>query len=174
MFFSPATSVLNVYDVYSVSKDERDMGSITKDKYLQTKIRSKILFTKGLSSFDIEVEVFYGDVFLLGLVDTKELEEMLVKLAVDTDGVRSVNTYIKIKQASYPCSSLAILTNLKQNLFTDSVVDGTNVRVAVVGCDVVFSGVVNSIEQEKHAIWYATHIEGVKSVQSFLRVTSRK
>ena len=37
-------------------------------------------------------------------------------------------------------------------------------RVSIVGCDVVFSGVVDSIEQEKHAIWYAKHIDGVADV----------
>ena len=49
-------------------------------------------------------------------------------------------------------------------------VEGTNVRVSIVGCDVVFSGVVDSIEQEKHAIWYAKHIDGVADVYSFLKV----
>ena len=49
-------------------------------------------------------------------------------------------------------------------------VEGTNVRVSIVGCDVVFSGVVDSIEQEKHAIWYAKHIDGVADVYSFIKV----
>ena len=84
--------------------------------------------------------------------------------------MRKIYTYLRVKKSKYPCDSLSILTNLKQNLFKDSVVEGTNVRVSIVGCDVVFSGVVDSIEQEKHAIWYAKHIDGVADVYSFIKV----
>ncbi|MGG7048644.1 MULTISPECIES: BON domain-containing protein [unclassified Campylobacter] len=166
----PASNAINVYDIYSVSRDERDIGSITNDKYIQSKIRSKILFTKGLSSFDIEVEVFYGEVYLLGLVQSDGFKNALLQLAKDTAGVRKVHEYIRIKQANYPCSSTKILANLKANLFSDSSVKSTNVRIGVVGCDVVFSGIVATHEYEKHAIWYAKHIDGVADVYSFLRV----
>jgi len=130
---TPATAPLNVYDAYSISRDKRGIYSISRDKFIQSKLQSKIFFSKGLSNIDIEIEVFYGDAYLIGLVDSKELEG-------------------------------------KQNLFKDSVVEGTNVRVSIVGCDVVFSGVVDSIEQEKHAIWYAKHIDGVADVYSFIKV----
>lgn len=167
---TPATAPLNVYDAYSISRDKRGIYSITRDKFIQSKLQSKILFSKGLSNLDIEIECFYGDVYLIGLVDSKELEDKLVELAKNTDGVREIYTYLRIKKPEYPCDSLKILTNLKQNLFKDSIVEGTNVRVSIVGCDVVFSGVVDSIEQEKHAIWYAKHIDGVADVYSFIKV----
>lgn len=167
---TPATAPLNVYDAYSISRDKRGIYSITRDKFIQSKLQSKILFSKGLSNIDIEIECFYGDVYLIGLVDSKELEDKLVELAKNTDGVREIYTYLRIKKPEYPCDSLKILTNLKQNLFKDSIVEGTNVRVSIVGCDVVFSGVVDSIEQEKHAIWYAKHINGVADVYSFMKV----
>ncbi len=167
---TPATAPLNVYDAYSISRDKRGIYSISRDKFIQSKLQSKILFSKGLSNIDIEIEVFYGDAYLIGLVDSKELEGKLVELAKSTDGVRKIYTYLRIKKSEYPCDSMSILANLKQNLFKDSVVEGTNVRVSIVGCDVVFSGVVDSIEQEKHAIWYAKHIDGVADVYSFIKV----
>jgi len=167
---TPATAPLNVYDAYSISRDKRGIYSITRDKFIQSKLQSKILFSKGLSNLDIEIECFYGDVYLIGLVDSKELEGKLIELAKNTDGVREIYTYLRIKKPEYPCDSLKILANLKQNLFKDSIVEGTNVRVSIVGCDVVFSGVVDSIEQEKHAIWYAKHINGVADVYSFMKV----
>ncbi|OCR87591.1 transporter, partial [Campylobacter fetus subsp. testudinum] len=37
-------------------------------------------------------------------------------------------------------------------------------------CDVVFSGVVDKIEQEKRAIWYAMHTKNVREIYSFLIV----
>ena len=167
---TPATAPLNVYDAYSISRDQRGIYSITRDKFIQSKLRSKIFFSKGLSNLDIEIECFYGDVYLIGLVDDTKMQDKLIELAKDTDGVRKIYTYLQIKKQDYPCDSLKILADLKQNLYKDSIVEGTNVRVSIVGCDVVFSGVVDSIEQEKHAIWYAKHIDGVADVYSFLKI----
>lgn len=167
---SPATAPLNVYDAYSISRDKRGIYSITRDKFIQSKLQSKILFSSGLSNIDIEIECFYGDAYLIGLVGSKELGDKLIELAKNTDGVRKIYTYLRVKKPEYPCSSIGILADLKKNLFKDSVVEGTNVRVSIVGCDVVFSGVVDSVEQEKHAIWYAKHIDGVADVYSFLKV----
>ncbi|MCD8213427.1 MAG: BON domain-containing protein [Campylobacter sp.] len=141
-----------------------------RDKFIQSKLQSKILFSSGLSNLDIEIECFYGDAYLIGLVDNAETQNKLIELAKNTDGIRKIYTYLRTKKQSYECESFKILTDLKQNLFKDSIVEGTNVRVSVVGCDVVFSGVVDSIEQEKHAIWYAKHISGVEDVYSFLKV----
>ena len=62
------------------------------------------------------------------------------------------------------------MLNLKNNFFKDSIISGTSVRVSVVQCNVVFTGIITDIEQEKHAIWYAKHIEGVRDVYSFLKV----
>lgn len=166
----PAGNALSVYDVYSVARDRRSMSDIASDKLIQTKIRSKILFTKGLSSIDVEVECFLGEVYLIGLLEREEMRAPLLTLARQTEGVRRVHSYLRIKKPEYPCNSFEIFTNLKKNLFADTEVSGTAVRVAIVGCYVVFSGVVSDIEHEKHAIWYATHAPGVQDVYSFLRV----
>ncbi len=167
---APAGNALSVYDIYSVARDRRSVREVASDKLIQTKIQSKILFTKGLSSWDLEVECFYGEVYLIGLLDSEAMREPLLALARQTEGVRRVHTYLRVKKPEYPCNSFEIFTNLKKNLFSDTDVSGTAVRVAIVGCDVVFSGVVTDIEHEKHAIWYATHAPGVQDVYSFLRV----
>lgn len=170
---SPATNALSVYDVYSVSRDHRNFGDIASDKFIQTKIQSKILFSSGLSNVDLEIECFLGEVYLIGLIESEQAREKLIELAKSTSGVSKIHEYLRLKKPEYPCSSLKILANLKQNLFTDTDVSSTNVRVSVVGCDVVFSGIVADGEHEKHAIWYARHIDGVEDVYSFLRVVGK-
>ncbi len=170
---SPATNALSVYDVYSVSRDHRNFGDIASDKFIQTKIQSKILFSSGLSNVDLEIECFLGEVYLIGLIESEQAREKLIELAKSTNGVSKIHEYLRLKKPEYPCSSLKILANLKQNLFTDTDVSSTNVRVSVVGCDVVFSGIVADGEHEKHAIWYARHIDGVEDVYSFLRVVGK-
>lgn len=164
-------NVNTAYNAYAISKDERGIYSIVSDKIIKTKIQSKILGSKNLSNFDIDVEVFWAEVFLIGEVETLEQKLELVKIAKNTNGVEKIKTYIKLKKDRVCSSSdeLAILTSLKKELFSDSLINSTNIGVSVVQCDVVFSGVVESIEQEKRAIWYAAHTQNVVDIYSFLR-----
>lgn len=167
---SPLTG-LNVYDAYLVSQDERGIYTITKDKVIKTKIQSKILASSGLSNLDIDVESFYGNVYLIGVVPDMDHKTKLVNLAKNTAEVEKIYTYIRFPNDAKECkSNLNIMLALKNNLFRDSKISGTSVRVSVVQCNVVFTGIITDIEQEKHAIWYAKHIEGVNDVYSFLRV----
>ena len=167
---TPLTGI-NVYDAYQVSQDERGIYSIAKDKIVKTKIQTKILGTSGLSNLNVDVESFYGDVYLIGVVPDAEHKEKLVELAKNTSGVNKIYTYIRFPKDGGECEgNLAIMLNLKNNLFKDSIISGTSVRVSVVQCNVVFTGIITDIEQEKHAIWYAKHINGVRDVYSFLKV----
>ena len=167
---SPLT-VANVYDVYSISKDERSIGQIVKDKLIKTKIQSKILTTSGLSNISIDIESFYGKVYLIGIVPDLEHKNKLIELAKNTSEVEKIYTYIRLPQDAKECkSNTSIMLNLKNNFFKDSVISATGIKVSVVQCDVVLTGVISSIDQEKHAIWYAKHIDGVEDVYSFLQI----
>ena len=159
---TPLTGI-NIYDAYSISQDERGIYSITKDKFIKTKIQTKILGTSGLSNLNLDVESFYGDVYLIGVVPDAEHK--------NTTGVSKIYTYIRFPENGGECeSNLAIMLTLKNSLFKDSIISGTSIRVSVVQCNVVFTGIITDIEQEKHAIWYAKHIDGVRDVYSFLKV----
>ncbi|AQW86047.1 putative lipoprotein (BON/OsmY domain) [Campylobacter pinnipediorum subsp. caledonicus] len=166
----PVSNVITVYDAYSISKDQRGIYSIAKDKLIKTKIQTKIFATKGLNSLDLEVESFYSNVYLIGLIDSEKYRNIIIDLAKNTNGVKKIYTYLKVKQKNYPCNNLAILASLKKELFTDKKINATRIRVSIVGCDVVFSGIINSKKQEEYAIWYAKHIQSVKNVYSFLRL----
>lgn len=161
-----------VYSVYSLSNDERGIYSIIKDKIIKTKIQTKIANSKNLSNFDIDVESFWGEVLLIGEVENQAQKLELVELAKDTYEVKKIKTYIKYKKDRICSTSdeLAILANLKKELISDSLINSTNIGVSVVQCDVIFSGVVHKIEQEKRAIWYAAHTPNVRDIYSFLQV----
>jgi len=164
-------SVVNVYDAYSIAKDEREISQIAKDKIIKTKIQAKILASSGLSNMSLDVESFYADVYLIGVVPDLEHKNKLIKLAQNTSGVQKIYTYIRFADDAKDCkNNTSIMLNLKNNLFKDSIISGTSIKVSVVQCNVVFSGVIPTIEQEKHAIWYAKHIDGVQDVYSFMRI----
>ena len=164
-------SVVNVYDAYSIAKDEREISQIAKDKIIKTKIQAKILASSGLSNMSLDVESFYADVYLIGVVPDLEHKNKLIQLAQNTSGVQKIYTYIRFADDAKDCkNNTSIMLNLKNNLFKDSIISGTSIKVSVVQCNVVFSGVIPTIEQEKHAIWYAKHIDGVQDVYSFMRI----
>ena len=86
---TPLTGI-NIYDAYSISQDERGIYSITKDKFIKTKIQTKILGTSGLSNLNLDVESFYGDVYLIGVVPDAEHKNKLIELAKNTSGVSKI------------------------------------------------------------------------------------
>ena len=86
---TPLTGI-NIYDAYSISQDERGIYSITKDKFIKTKIQTKILGTSGLSNLNLDVESFYGDVYLIGVVPDAKHKNKLIELAKNTSGVSKI------------------------------------------------------------------------------------
>lgn len=167
---SPITNAMSAYDIYSVARDERGIFTIAKDKFSKLSMQAAISKTKNLSNWDIDVEVFYSQMYIIGLVKDEQEKQELISLAKKIPNIKKIHTYIRIKRPHYDCSHIAIFSALKANLFTDKNIKGTGIRLSIVGCDVVFSGVVSDLKQEAHAIWYATHTKGVQNVYSFLQV----
>lgn len=108
--------------------------------------------------------------YLIGLVKDKKSYDKLLEIAKKEIKNGKIHTYIKIKQDNYNCSHAAIFSQLKTNLFRANSIEGTAVSISIVGCDVVFTGVVGSKNQQSNAIWFAKHIDGVENVYSFLQI----
>lgn len=64
-------------------------GQISKDAWLTTKIKTKMLTDKGVDSTHIKVYTENSVVFLMGLLDRTEADRA-VDIARNTDGVREV------------------------------------------------------------------------------------
>lgn len=171
-FKYPLLNLNYAYDAYSISKDERGIYTIIKDNIIQKKIQAKILASSNLSNFHIDVISQWGEVLLIGEVDSIKDKFDLIDIARDTNGVDLIKTYINIKTPSscHFLDELSILTKIKSDLISDSLINSTNIGVHIVQCDVVFSGAVATIEQEKRALWYALHTDGVNSAYSFLHI----
>ncbi|WP_033917036.1 BON domain-containing protein [Campylobacter sputorum] len=168
----PALNILSVFDLYSSSQDSRDIYIQTKDKIIKTNIQSQILAHKTLSNYDIDVESFYGEVLLIGEINTKNDEQKAIDIAKSVSGVNKIRTFLIPKNAN-SCSiyeNNSILLKLKKEFYTDNVVKGSTIRVNVIQCKVILSGVVNTTNELKHIMWYSTHIDNVDEVYSFIHV----
>ncbi|MBQ8820835.1 BON domain-containing protein [Campylobacter sp.] len=169
---SPLLNITSAYDIYTIGKDERGIYTIIKDNIIQKKIQAKILTSSNLSNFDIDVVSQWAEVLLIGEVESINDKLKLIELAKNTLGVNHIKTYINLKtpNSCHFLDEFAILTKIKTDLISDSLIDSTNINIHIVQCDVVFSGAVATKEQEKRALWYALHTDGVNSAYSFLHI----
>ncbi len=80
---------LGVRKVYNYIEVGNPVSSTSKDAYLTSAIKSKLLVSKGVNSNDIKVVTTNATVYLLGMVDAhqaKKIERIVSKM----DGVKKV------------------------------------------------------------------------------------
>ncbi len=61
------------------------------DSWVTSKVKSSLMFTRGVSSFDITVSTLNGVVSLQGVVDSAAERELAVRVAQDVRGVKKVD-----------------------------------------------------------------------------------
>lgn len=72
------------------------VGGYMDDSAITTAIKSKFLAQKGLDSLDLRVETENGVVTLRGQVTNSAQQNLAVKIARETDGVRKVVNKISV------------------------------------------------------------------------------
>ncbi len=80
----------------SAGRTAEKVGGYVSDSATTTEIKAKFLAQKGLDSLDLKVETAGGVVTLRGQVMTREQQELAVKIARETGGVRSVVDKISV------------------------------------------------------------------------------
>lgn len=166
----PISNALSAYDAYSIWRDRRHISTITLDKLAKLRVQAAIAKSKDFSNFDIDVECFYGHIYLIGLVQNRSDIARLVELAKQASGAESVSVYFKQKGVDYGCIHTVLFANLKAKLYAKEGIEGTAIRLSIVGCDVVFTGVVDSKAKIQKAVSLAKQTKGVVNVKSFLVV----
>lgn len=73
------------------------MGACIDDTVIATSVKSKYVFNNDVHAFWINIESHNGDVVLVGSVQNKEEEDIAITLAKSVDGVRSVTSFLKVK-----------------------------------------------------------------------------
>lgn len=88
-----ASNVDGTVSVYNEvrSGEPVDLGTASKDTWLTTKVKSKILASDSVKSGSVKVITENGEVFLLGVL-TRQEGDAAAKIASETDGVRRVTT----------------------------------------------------------------------------------
>lgn len=82
---------------YYVGKDERDAATILNDASITSSINAQFLTTKGISTFDINVDTFNGVVILQGEVPSLKIKNKIINIAKQTTDVKKVISKLKLK-----------------------------------------------------------------------------
>ena len=83
---------------YYVGKDKRKFRTIMNDAGITTTINSKLVNTKGVSTFDINVDTYNGIVRLYGHVPSGKIKHKVIKICKSVEGVRKVISKLVIKK----------------------------------------------------------------------------
>jgi hyperosmotically inducible protein len=162
--------------------------TFVKDSVITTKIKAKLAEEKMNSLAHIKVDTDRkGAVVLSGNVKSQEEADKIVSIARETEGVTSVNSHIRIKNAPvaahaaapdsdrmHPLAFIkdsAITTKIKAKLAEDKMSSLAHVKVDTDNKGaVVLSGNVKTQEQADKVVSIARGTEGVTSVKSNIQL----
>ncbi|WP_417520136.1 BON domain-containing protein [Minwuia sp.] len=152
---------------------ERSIGDAIDDTTIATKISAK-LFDDSLRLFrDVDLEVVEGRVLLTGKVEKPEARLRAEELAWKTNGVKEVANAIQVTSegglGSY-ASDVRISNELRAKMVGDADILGINYSIETVSQVVYLIGIAQSQEELDRVIDHARSIDGVKKVESYVRL----
>lgn len=139
-------------------------------------IKSKIANDPILKRSNVTVTTNNGIVKLNGIVQTDNEAILLIQTAQSASGVKDIDTStLKVTDSKQPFVDMVITAKIK-GLFLQAKLFGTrDLRAATINVStnngiVSLSGVVRNPQQVERAIAIAKTVEGVKSVESIIKV----
>lgn len=89
---------LDEFSKFKSADQQKKTSQALDDSAVTTKVKAKILATKGLKSYQISVETFKGEVILSGFVDSAEAKVKAGQVAASVGGVKSVKNSLEVKK----------------------------------------------------------------------------
>lgn len=177
-FFSGCGTISNIfnaksiYDIYGVGVDERSVYHIAKDRYIITQIQSYIAQNFLSKLLKIDVESFYGHVYLIGEYDKKSNINALLHFTKNLENVKHITTYLINSNKRENChitDDISLIAKVKSALFADDDIWATDIHVHSVNCKVILAGIVKTEVEKLRANAIAKNIEGVKDTVLLIR-----
>ncbi|MBL8297645.1 MAG: BON domain-containing protein [Rhodanobacteraceae bacterium] len=159
------------------ASSERSFSEKAGDATISASIKSKLLWNSHTDGLDIHVNTHNGKVTLTGSAGSGEEKSLAGRIAMDTEGVLSINNEIALidksakakagmpdAQAGKPVSDSWITSKVKSSLLFTRGVDSFDITVTTREGVVSLSGVVNSTAERELAIRVTQDVRGVKKV----------
>lgn len=154
--------------------NDRDFDEAVEDASITASVKSRLLWNDSTDGLDIEVDTMNRRVTLTGDATTQAEKDLATRLAMGTDGVRSVENKIMVKPSTAPIPANAderisdtwITAKVKSSLLVSKNVDGLDITVETKDGMVTLGGGASSTSERDLAVEIAKDIKGVKGVNA--------
>ena len=155
--------------------NDRDFDEAVEDASVTASVKSRLLWNDSTDGLDIEVDTMNNRVTLTGDATTQAEKDLATRLALATDGVRSVENKIVVKasstapvadQAGEKIADSWITTKVKSSLLVAKNVDGLDLTVETKDGLVTLGGGASSTAERDLAVEIAKDVKGVKGVNA--------
>lgn len=152
---------------------DRDFDDAVADATITASIKSRLMWNEVTDGLDINVDTMKGRVTLTGDATTAEEKALAGRLAIRTDGVRSVDNRIAVTPGDVPTARTEsdnpvedgwITTKVKSSLLMSKNVDGLDFTVETKNGVVYLGGQASSSAELSLAQEIAEDVRGVKRV----------
>ncbi|MEE9531859.1 MAG: BON domain-containing protein [Syntrophobacteria bacterium] len=157
---------------YKVATDERNASGMWDDSAITTKVKAKLLKDPHTTAFQMDVDTLEGNVFLTGVVETKEESRRAVEITKSVPGVRKVTNNLQIGERTFGQSVDDTVTGsrIKAKLIVEPGIRSLNIDVDVYNGVVTLRGIVDSSDQSKRAIEIARSTSGAVRIVDYIKV----
>ncbi len=90
------TEVINEIEVVKSG----GIGGYSRDTWITTQLKSKLLFDKNVSSINYSIDTVRGKVYLIGIAQSRQELDRVINHARSIDYVQKVVSYVRIKRAT--------------------------------------------------------------------------
>lgn len=154
--------------------NDRDFDEAIEDASVTASVKSRLLWNDTTDGLDIEVDTMNRRVTLTGNATTQAEKDLATRLAMRTDGVRSVENKIVVTAststaADAPGEAIAdtwISAKVKSSLLVSKNVDGLDLTVETKDGIVTLGGGASSAAERDLAVEIAKDVKGVKGVNA--------
>jgi len=163
-----------VYEVATISVDERKVGILFSDQGIDVEIKNAYFKDDVTNLRHISPHCFNGCVYLVGEYETEDEKEKAITIAKGVKGVKSVEPYLLPKANDSQCTRThdhALAAKVKAKLINNKDTSAVKIHVKCVQCRVILLGIVGSQKEIDEAIADAKATEGVQEVVSYLQLS---
>lgn len=150
------------------TKADTSVGTEINDSVITTKVKSALLKDIGLESLNIKVETRKSEVQLSGFVHNQSQIDRALAIARQVENVKQVHNKMDIETKDTNIGDKindgVITTKVKASLFSDSIIENSDISVVTRDGEVQLSGFVENQAQIDRAIELAGKITNVKKI----------
>jgi len=155
------TGVKSVYNTAYMVSDERDMNTMVRDNMLSLKAQSAMLTAQGSSN--VHVYAYNGEIFAVGVVDSADDRDRVIRSMQNVKGVGAIKGYIRLRDTDDPINTTAdnsLQNRARMALSRYLLHKNSGVEVQAVDGQLCLMGVVGTHAEALDIIQYVETVTG--------------